>query len=175
MRNISFALLAMSAASFATACSGGGAGAGGYVAPVRTPATAQPVSSPQSNTPLQTATIDGAAAFVTASDLPVYVFANDTTDVSNCTGACLAAWPAVVPPAGTLPSPWSSFRRSDNNALQLAYNGQPLYTFSEDSPGISNGNGQEGFSLARPLATTAPSSTPTPDSTATPAPTPPGY
>jgi predicted lipoprotein with Yx(FWY)xxD motif len=176
MKNTSLALFGFFGISAIAACSGGGSGTGGgYVAPVVTHATTAPATSapatsapatsaPQSTTVLQSEDIDGGQAFVTSADLPVYTFDKDGADVSNCTGACLSAWPAVVPPAGvTLTAPWSSFKRSDNGTTQLAYNGAPLYMFSGDTAGVSNGNGTEGFSLARPAATAtaAPTQAPT--------------
>jgi len=130
-------------------------------APVMHPATAAPTSAPQSNAPLGTATIDGSAAFVTAADFPVYEFSGDTTDVSNCTGGCLTTWPAVTPPPVTLPAGWTAFMRPDTHTMQLAYNGAPLYTYSGDTPGVSNGTGIEDFSLARPAAAATPTGAPT--------------
>jgi predicted lipoprotein with Yx(FWY)xxD motif len=108
---------------------------------------------------LPTATIDGGPAFVTSAGRAVYTFDGDTSaDQSNCTGSCAAVWPPVTPPGGSLASPWSSFTRSDGST-QLAYNGQPLYTFTGDrQPDEATGNGVQGFHLARPES----SATPTP-------------
>jgi predicted lipoprotein with Yx(FWY)xxD motif len=61
--------------------------------PVMHPATAGPTSAPQAGAPLQTAQLDGSAAYVTASNMPVYEFSGDMTDMSNCTGGCLSVWP----------------------------------------------------------------------------------
>jgi len=102
---------------------------------------------------LATAVIDGGPAFVNGAGHAVYTFDGDTTsNRSNCTGQCAAVWPPIVPPAVTLTSPWASFTRSDGS-MQLSYNGEPFYAFSGDSaPGVANGNGVNGFHLARPLA-----------------------
>jgi predicted lipoprotein with Yx(FWY)xxD motif len=60
----------------------------------------------------------------------------------------------VPAPSGTLPSPWTSFTRADNNAIQLEYKGQPLYTFVGDSADTANGDGDiigsGTFKLAHP-------------------------
>jgi predicted lipoprotein with Yx(FWY)xxD motif len=181
MRNTSRATFGLLGIALIAGCSGGGSG-GGPVTPSAPAITAAPVASaaptataapatPASTTqpiPLQTATLDGAPAFETSAGFPVYEFANDTTDHSNCTGGCLSAWPFVPAPAGTLPSPFSSFTRSDNGQLQLAFGGAPLYTYSGDSPGVANGASVPGFSLARPStsATTAPVPSPSPSATA---------
>lgn len=101
--------------------------------------------------------IMGAPTFITSAQLPVYTFGGDTTpNQSMCTGGCLAIWPAVAPPAGTLPAPWSSFTRSDNGQKQLAYNGQALYTFASDTALTATGEGVQNFHLAHPLATSQP-------------------
>jgi predicted lipoprotein with Yx(FWY)xxD motif len=176
MQHKSLATFGLAGIMFVTGCSGGGGGSSSYMAPGATRSTASPTSAPAGSSVLQTANIDGAPTFVTSSDLPVYTFDGDTADKSNCTGGCLAAWPSVPPPAGALSAPWSSFTRSDNGQKQLAYNGAPLYTFTGDSPGVSTGNGTEGFSLARPLASVTPAPTATPSAvpagSPTPAPTP---
>jgi predicted lipoprotein with Yx(FWY)xxD motif len=177
MKKTHFPLLGFFGISAIAACSGGGGGTGGGVmTPVvmhtTAPATSAPATSaPQSGTVLQSQNIDGGPAFVTAADLPVYTSSADGNDVSNCTGECLSVWPAVAPPAGvTITAPWSSFKRSDNGATQLAYNGAPLYTFSSDTAGVSQGNGVNGFSLARPVAsaTADPTQAPTQAPTAAP-------
>ncbi|HEY4442225.1 MAG TPA: hypothetical protein VGN14_17325, partial [Candidatus Elarobacter sp.] len=121
------ALLAVAASATLAACGGGSAGGGtggNYAVPQPAP-TASSASSV-----LQTQTLNGGPAFVTASGMPVYTFGGDTTaNQSACTGSCLQVWPAVVASAGTLPAPWSSFTRADNGQLQLSYKGQALYTF----------------------------------------------
>jgi len=131
-----------------------------------TPAT---TTSPST---LSTATINGSPTFVTAMGQPVYVDSADTTDKSFCTsvGNCIGLWPAVIAPSGALSAGFTAFTRSDNGESQLAYNGQPLYTFVNDtSPDVSTGagiadpasNGGTGtFTLARPVATAAPTSAP---------------
>ena len=118
------------------------------VAPTTTP-TPAPTTAPSGV--LATANIDGGPAFVNASQHAVYVFSGDTApNQSNCTGSCAAAWPPVPPPSGSLPSPWAAFKRGDGT-MQLSYKGKPLYTFVNDtSPLVANGNGVDGFSLARP-------------------------
>ena len=121
-------------------CGGGGSST--------TPSTTKPVV----NSVLSTAVVDGGPAFISSSQRTVYTFNGDTTNVSNCTGQCAAIWPPVAPPVTTLAAPWASFTRTDGS-MQLSYNGQPLYTFTGDTqPGQANGNGLNGFSIARPLS-----------------------
>ncbi len=149
MKNFTLALGL--AAALLAGCGGGGSS--GAMTPGGT------TTPPTTTTVLSTMTLNGGAAFVTAAQMPVYTFGGDTVaNQSTCSVAsgCLAIWPAVAPPAGTLPAPWASFTRSDNGALQLSYNGAALYTFASDTPGVSKGDGVENFHLARPLAAGSP-------------------
>ena len=158
MKYISIAFV-LSASSLLAACGGGGTSASAL--PVAQP-QASPAAVLSNSSVLQTASINGADTFITAAQLPVYTFGGDTVaNQSACTGSCLALWPAVAPPAGMLPAPWSSFVRTDNGQQQLSYNGKPLYTFVSDSALVATGDGFQNFHLARPLATT-PGPQPTP-------------
>ena len=86
----------------------------------------------------------------------LYVSAQDTVGtagtppVSNCTGACLANWPAFlaggdVVPTGIDPSKLTTFTRADGTK-QSAFDGHPLYYFAGDAvPGDQKGNGFMGL------------------------------
>jgi predicted lipoprotein with Yx(FWY)xxD motif len=157
---------ALVTSSLLAACGGGGStsNARPFMPAAPIVSTAAPAAPVSSSAVLQTATINGTPTFITAAQLPVYTFAGDTVpNQSTCTGSCLALWPAVAPPAGTLPTPWTSFTRADNGQKQLAYNGMPLYTFASDSALTATGDGFQNFHLAHPLAAapTAPSPAPT--------------
>ena len=83
--------------------------------------------------------------------MTLYTYAKDTTGVSNCTGACLSAWPAYVAPAqtGSFPANISVIKRSDGT-LQYAWKGLPLYYFAKDSSaGGALGNGVGGFTVVK--------------------------
>jgi predicted lipoprotein with Yx(FWY)xxD motif len=77
----------------------------------------------------------------------VYVFANDKTNASTCTGSCATDWPPVSAPA-QLPATVSGVTgalgtttRTDGSH-QLTVAGHPVYTFSGDSAaGQTNGQG----------------------------------
>jgi predicted lipoprotein with Yx(FWY)xxD motif len=123
--------------------------------------------------PLSTANLKGAPGFITAAGFTVYVFDLDLTTPghSDCNGSCAQFWPPQAPTMSTLPAPWSSILRTDGT-MQLAYNGRPLYTFTEDkSPGQANGDGVTFFGgtwhIARPLSS-SPSPGPSPTSMPTP-------
>jgi predicted lipoprotein with Yx(FWY)xxD motif len=91
--------------------------------------------------------------------MTLYVFARDTSGVSNCSGQCATIWLAVQPAlqgftpnldpsaTGTL----TLITRSDGTQ-QVAYNGMPLYYYSQDmNPGDAKGQGVAGvWSAATP-------------------------
>lgn len=81
----------------------------------------------------------------------VYMFAQDTSDASSCTGDCANAWPPVpaseqeaIAGDGLDQSLLGAIER-DDGARQLTYNGHPLYYYAEDvAPGDANGQGVGG-------------------------------
>ena len=90
----------------------------------------------------------------------LYTYNADTSGVSNCTGSCLASWPAYVDKGSTtgLPSGVSTIKRTDNGQIQYTYNGMPLYYFVSDGTGQVTGNGVQNFSAAKPVAASSSSS-----------------
>ena len=91
---------------------------------------------------------------------PLYTYNADTAGVSNCTGSCLATWPAYIDTSSTtnLPAGIGTIKRSDNGQKQYTYNGLPLYTFIGDTSGHPTGNGVDNFKLATPAASSSSSS-----------------
>lgn len=96
----------------------------------------------------------------------LYTFDKDPTGKSQCSGACLAAWPAFAAKAGDKPgAAYSTFAR-DDGSLQWAHHGKPLYYYVGDSkPGEANGDGQGGVwhvvkigTGAKPIPASAPTS-----------------
>jgi len=83
-----------------------------------------------------------------ASGKTLYIFTNDTAgQASTCNGTCATNWPPLTIPSGSptapsgLPGALSTIARTDG-ALQVAYNGMPLYTFANDTAaGQTNGQG----------------------------------
>lgn len=81
-----------------------------------------------------------------AKGMTLYTYAKDKSGVSNCTGACLKAWPAYVASSqtGTFPANISVIKRTDGT-LQYAWRAMPLYYYIGDKKvGDVNGNGIEG-------------------------------
>jgi len=82
---------------------------------------------------------DHGNVLVGATGWTLYTFTNDAAGVSNCSGGCASNWPPVTVESAealvtaiNLPGVFSTFDRGDGT-LQVAYNGQPLYTFAGDS------------------------------------------
>lgn len=135
-RKITAVFVATAGLAVSAAC-GGGSGSSGGPQPVPT-ATGDAISAQP--TSLGTILVDGKGR-------TVYVFANDTTDKSTCTGACTADWPPVAAPAklpASVPGVSGALgttTRSDGTR-QLTVAGHPVYTFSGDSgPGKTGGQG----------------------------------
>jgi predicted lipoprotein with Yx(FWY)xxD motif len=114
------------------------------------PATAAPPSAPAATgAVIKTATVGGSTLVVASSNgMTVYTFANDVKDSgkSACTGGCITKWPALTVPAGTTPTGDAGVTGKigtitrDDGALQVTYNGLPLYFYSVDkAPGDANG------------------------------------
>lgn len=93
----------------------------------------------------------------------LYTYNADASGVSNCTGSCLATWPAYQDKGSTtnLPTGISTLKRTDNGQIQFTYVGMPLYYFLNDKPGQVTGNGVDNFQVAKPASASSsqPSST----------------
>jgi predicted lipoprotein with Yx(FWY)xxD motif len=98
------------------------------------------------------ASVGSAGTLVVAGSngMTIYQFSKDVagSGTSACTAACITKWPALTVPAGTTPTAGAgatgtlgTITRTDTNgALQVTYNGLPLYFFSGDKAvGDSNG------------------------------------
>lgn len=89
--------------------------------------------------------------FLTDSGRSVYLWAADSMNKSNCSGACAGAWPPVMATgkltasSGVKPSDLGTIARP-GGGKQVTYNGHPLYFFAGDSgPGQTNGQGSNSF------------------------------
>jgi predicted lipoprotein with Yx(FWY)xxD motif len=110
---------------------------------------------------------------VDSKGMTLYLFTQDTPGVSNCSGGCLKAWPALVAPAGVTAGPniagkLDVITRADDGSKQVTYNGYPLYYWKKDvNPGDTTGQGVGGvWFVVPPTATTT---LPTPAPTTAPA------
>ena len=122
----------------------------------------------------------GTLMVATQNNMTLYTFEKDVkgSGVSVCTGGCLTAWPALTVAAGDTPTGGAgvtgtlgTITRSDNGAIQVTYDGLPLYFFQDDAaPGDTNGIYTNWSAVvlaaAAPPAATPIAATPPPTSTA---------
>lgn len=141
--------------------------AGGYIilhrrnTPLRANSTANNSSTAASNVVLATKTDSSLGQYFTEPNgQALYTYGGDTPGVSNCSGSCLANWPAYQDKGSVanLPAGVGTITRTDNGEIQFTYNGMPLYTFVSDRNGQVTGNGVGNFSVARPAASASSSS-----------------
>jgi len=119
----------------------------------------------------------GTLMVASSNQMTLYTFDKDVKDsgASTCTGPCLVNWPALTVAAGQTPTGGAgvtgtlgTITRTDNGALQVTYNGLPLYFFINDkAPGDTNGiytNWREIVlaAAATPSPTAAPTAAPAP-------------
>ncbi|AWX56515.1 MULTISPECIES: hypothetical protein [Brevibacillus] len=77
----------------------------------------------------------------------LYYFKKDEAGKSNCSGDCLANWPAFTQedfavPEGFDKKDFNTIIREDNGKKQVTYKGFPLYYFAKDlQKGDVNGQG----------------------------------
>jgi predicted lipoprotein with Yx(FWY)xxD motif len=108
-------------------------------------------ASTSGGTVITTAKSSAGTVLTSGSGKAVYLWAKDTGDMSNCTGACAGAWPPVTTTGtataagGAQASDIGTITRSDGTK-QVTYDGHPLYYFEGDSgPGTASGQGSDAF------------------------------
>lgn len=83
---------------------------------------------------------------VDADGFALYLFTPDPEEESTCTNACADNWPPLPPTEvgdGLDGSMFAVIDRPDGGQ-QMTVNGHPVYRFSGDSPGDTNGHGING-------------------------------
>lgn len=116
-------------------------------------AMASPMASPEASPAASTGTTvlvrqDAKLGpiFTDSKGMTLYLFTKDTKEnETTCFDQCLKNWPAFTAtgpltlPAG-VEGTLTTFKRSDNGEMQVAYNGIPLYYYAADQkPGDTNG------------------------------------
>ena len=103
------------------------------------------------STEITTASASGSTFLTDGSGRAVYLWAKDTGDASQCSGACASAWPpvtatgSVTAGGSAVASDLSTITRSDGTK-QVTYDGHPLYYYVGDSgPGQATGQGSDNF------------------------------
>jgi predicted lipoprotein with Yx(FWY)xxD motif len=91
--------------------------------------------------------VDGLDALVDADGNVLYTNDQDTAGRIACTGECAAIWLPVTTQSGQPSSDDATVEAKlgvvsgPGGANQVTYEGKPLYTFTEDSPGEVTGDG----------------------------------
>jgi predicted lipoprotein with Yx(FWY)xxD motif len=145
------AVLVLALALVAAGCGGddnGAQGSGETVAPTTTAAdeSQRPEGEDGLRVAAQRAQIvaqesDFGEVLFDANGQVIYVFEIDERDRSNCTSAdCVQAWPPVLteepPSAGDgVDADLLGTITRDDGALQVTYNGRPLYFYEHEGPG----------------------------------------
>lgn len=116
------------------------------------PATSMPAGMPM-GTPTGPATLNVStnakygSILTDSMGMTLYIFLNDTSTTSTCSGACTNNWPAVLtngsPVAGNgVDATKLGTTTRPDGTTQVTYNGHPLYYFAKDTkPGDANGQG----------------------------------
>ena len=159
-----------SADKTATASAKGGASTPAVAATSAATKAATAAASPSAQV-TQQAAAGGAPATVMIADtslgkvltddkgMTLYTYKNDVagSGKSACAAACLANWPALTVASGTPAKPAGltgdlAVITRDDGAMQVTYNGLPLYRFVNDkAPGDTKGDGVAGiWSAAKP-------------------------
>ena len=80
---------------------------------------------------------------VDSKGMALYTNDQDTGSMIACTGECLSFWTPVQAPSGGQPTSSDSAVQSKLGVQQgqVTFDGKPIYSFVEDSPGKVTGNG----------------------------------
>ena len=150
---IRFVAAAALAALALAACSSSGKTASPSTNPTTTTTAGSSTSAPPSGPATISLVSHGkfGKIMVDSKGMTVYEDEKDKPGKPHCTGGCLTAWPPVIAPAsptygpGLKASTFSVVTLGDGTK-QLAADGFPLYTFTNDKKaGDATGQGQGGF------------------------------
>src|SRR4051794_29236285 len=131
--------------------SGGGDGAAGGSASASPYGSSRPPGGAGGATQVRTARTTLGTVLVDARGRTLYLFEEDTTAKSTCTGACASIWPPLTSTGPVTAGPGvdaaklGSSRRSDGTN-EVTYAGHPLYTYTGDGKaGDTTGQGLDQF------------------------------
>jgi predicted lipoprotein with Yx(FWY)xxD motif len=133
--------LALAALTLAAACGSSSSGKSPAKNPANPPA--------QNAVTVSSRTTGAGTVLVDSSGRTVYATDQDAAGKVACVSSCASIWPPLTVPAGTTPTgsglsgQLGTLTRPDG-MTQVAYNGRPLYRFTQDrQPGDAHGNGTE--------------------------------
>ena len=87
---------------------------------------------------------DGKYIFRVGESRSIYVYDRDTAGISTCLEECSRLWPPVIASKGSKSvGAWTLVKRADRS-MQWRYRNRPVYTYANDKPGETSGDGVEG-------------------------------
>jgi predicted lipoprotein with Yx(FWY)xxD motif len=107
-------------------------------------AASAPAQTSSGSDTVSTKSVSGVGTVLVDSKGDVlYTNNQDTASKMACTSACQSIWPPLMASSGGQPTSSDSAVQSKLGLAngQVTYNGMPLYTFVQDSPGQATGNG----------------------------------
>ena len=107
-------------------------------------ASTLPAATSSTSDTVSTKSVSGVGTVLVDSKGDVlYTNNQDTASKMACTSACQAIWPPLMASSGGKPTSSDSAVQAKLAVAngQVTYNGMPLYTFVQDSPGQATGNG----------------------------------
>lgn len=107
-------------------------------------ASTLPAAASSTSDAVSTKSVSGVGTVLVDSKGNVlYTNNQDTASKLACTSACQAIWPPLMASSGGKPTSSDSAVQAKLAVAngQVTYNGMPLYTFVQDSPGQATGNG----------------------------------
>jgi predicted lipoprotein with Yx(FWY)xxD motif len=132
---------ALAAIGFVVASGGGTSSATSKPPPAASSTLAGTVIHTAHSSTLGTVLVDGRG-------MTLYTLTNNGAAVS-CTGPCATIWPPLTAAPGTTPSAPGvasiGTAASPTGSQLVTHNGLPLYRFSGDTPGSTNGEGMDTF------------------------------
>jgi predicted lipoprotein with Yx(FWY)xxD motif len=134
-------------------------------------ATNTSASSGESGVVVKTASIPsvGGAVLVNSQGQTLYHLTAEQNGKFICTNSsCVSVWHPLTSTGGT-PSGVSSLTtvKRPDGSVQVAYKGEPLYTFAQDAPGEAKGQGFKDVGTWTVVTVGAPSSSSTPTTSTT--------
>jgi predicted lipoprotein with Yx(FWY)xxD motif len=104
--------------------------------------TAPVASTGSASDTVSTKSVSGVGTVLVDSKGDVlYTNNQDTASKMACTSSCQSIWPPLTASGQPTSSDAAVQSKLDVANGQVTYNGMPLYTFVEDSPGQASGNG----------------------------------
>lgn len=140
-------IVVLCVAALGAACGPEDAPAPADTTPPQTTSPEPASPSPESGVTVVTTESEHGTILTDAEGRTLYVFLNDSGGESACYDDCAQNWPALEtegdPQAGEgVDASLLGTSERQDGALQVTYNGMPLYHFANDSePGQTNGQG----------------------------------